>query len=85
MIQIAHNVSIGKSCLIASGVAIAGTTLIGDKVSIGGQVGIVGHLSIGDNAIIGAKSLVTKSFPEDVFISGNQQPCIKIELNKILR
>ena len=71
LIQIAHNVSIGKSCLIASGVAIAGTTLIGNKVSIGGQVGIIGHLSIGDNTIIGAKSLVTKSFPEDVFISGN--------------
>ncbi len=71
LIQIAHNVSIGNSCLIASGTAIAGTTLIGDNVSIGGQVGIVGHLSIGNNSIVGAKSLVTKSFPENVFISGN--------------
>ena len=71
LIQIAHNVSIGKSCLIASGVAIAGTTIIGDNVSIGGQVGIVGHLSIGDNSIIGAQSLVTKSFGKGVFVSGN--------------
>ena len=71
LIQIAHNVLIGKSCLIASGVAIAGTTSIGDNVSIGGHVGITGHLSIGDNTIIGAKSLVTKSFPKNIFISGN--------------
>jgi len=71
LIQIAHNVVIGKSCLIASGVAIAGSTTIGDNVSIGGQVGIVGHLSVGNNSIIGAKSLVTKSFPDNVFISGN--------------
>ena len=40
-------------------------------MSIGGQVGIVGHLSIGNNSIIGAKSLVTKSFPDNVFLSGN--------------
>ena len=71
LIQIAHNVKIGKSCLIASGTAIAGTSIIGNNVSIGGQVGIVGHLKIGDNCMIGAKSLVTKSFTENLFISGN--------------
>ena len=71
LIQIAHNVQIGKSCLIAAGAAIAGTTVIGDNVSIGGQVGIVGHLEIGDNCLIGAKSLVTKSFSSNLFISGN--------------
>ena len=71
LIQIAHNVKIGKSCLIASGTAIAGTSIIGNNVSIGGQVGIIGHLKIGDNCLIGAKSLVTKSFSENLFISGN--------------
>ena len=70
LIQIAHNVEIGKSCLIASGTAIAGTTIIGNNVSIGGQVGIVGHLSIGHNCLIGAQSLVTKSFSDNLFISG---------------
>ena len=71
LVQIAHNVIIGKSCLIVSGAAIAGTTKIGDNVSIGGQVGIVGHLSIGDNCLVGAQSLVTKSFSKNLFISGN--------------
>ena len=71
LIQIAHNVEIGKGCLIASGTAIAGTTIIGDNVSIGGQVGIVGHLNIGNNCLIGAQSLVTKSFSDNLFISGS--------------
>ena len=71
LVQIAHNVRIGKSCLIAAGTAIAGTTIIGDFVSIGGQVGIIGHLNIGDNCLIGAKSLVTKSFSKGLFVSGN--------------
>ena len=71
LIQIAHNVKIGSSCLIAAGVAIAGSTKIGNNVSIGGQVGIIGHLKIGNNVLIGAKSLVTKSFNDNIFISGN--------------
>ena len=71
LVQIAHNVKIGQSCIVVAGTAIAGTTLIGDNVSIGGQVGIVGHIKIGDNCLIGAKSLVTKSFSDNLFISGN--------------
>ncbi len=71
LVQIAHNVEIGQSCIIVSGAAIAGTSKIGDNVSIGGQVGIVGHITIGDNCMIGAKSLVTKSFSKGLFLSGN--------------
>ena len=71
LVQIAHNVKIGRSCIIVAGSAIAGTTSIGDNVSIGGLVGIVGHIKIGDNCLIGAKSLVTKSFSDNLFISGN--------------
>ena len=71
LVQIAHNVKIGQSCIIVSGSAIAGTTEIGDNVSVGGQVGIVGHIKIGNNCLIGAKSLVTKSFSEGLFLSGN--------------
>ena len=71
LVQIGHNVKIGQSCILVSGVAIAGTATIGNNVSIGGQVGIVGHITIGDNCLIGAKSLVTKSFSDNLFISGN--------------
>ena len=45
LIQIAHNVKIGKHAVIAAQVGIAGSTVIGDFVKIGGQAGISGHLS----------------------------------------
>ena len=70
LIQIAHNVRVGKNCLIAGGVAIAGSTIIGDWVTIAGQVGIINHLNIGDKTIIASKSAVYKSVPIGSFISG---------------
>ena len=70
LIQIAHNVNIGKSCLIASGTAIAGTSIIGNNVSIGGQAGIAGHLKIGNNVTIAAKSGVTKDISDNKTIAG---------------
>ena len=70
LIQIAHNVIIGKNCLIAGGVAIAGSTIIGDNVTIAGQVGIIDHIKIDNDTIIAAKSGVFKSFNSGSFISG---------------
>ena len=48
-VHIAHNVSIGKNCMIAGMVGIAGSSILGDNVVIGGQAGISGHLTIGNN------------------------------------
>ncbi|HPJ29562.1 MAG TPA: UDP-3-O-(3-hydroxymyristoyl)glucosamine N-acyltransferase [Candidatus Sabulitectum sp.] len=73
LIQVAHNVRIGSSCLIAAQTGIAGSATIGSGVVIGGQVGIAGHIEIGDGAVIAAKSGVTKSLPPGVTVSGN--PC----------
>ena len=70
LVQIAHNVKIGKGCIIAGQSGIAGSTTIGDYVTIGGQVGIVGHIKIADNIMIAAKSLVTKSIFKGDIISG---------------
>jgi len=70
LIQIAHNVKIGKHCVIAGQSAIAGSTVIGDYVTIAGQVGIIGHLSIGDKCTIASKSQVTKSLKNNSFVSG---------------
>lgn len=56
LIQIAHNVRIGKNVIIAGGAGVAGSTIIEDNVTIAAQAGIKDHLKIGKGAIIGAKS-----------------------------
>jgi len=61
LVQIAHNVQIGKNCIIVAQVGISGSTSIGENVVLAGQVGIVGHIEIGAGAQVGAKSGVSKS------------------------
>lgn len=61
LVQIAHNVQIGKNCILVSQVGISGSTSVGDHVILAGQVGVVGHIEIGAGAMIGAQSGVSKS------------------------
>ncbi len=70
LVQIAHNVIIGKHAIIAAQVGIAGSTIIGDYVKIGGQVGIAGHLELGNNVTIAGKSGVTKNIEDNKIIAG---------------
>ena len=60
LVQIGHNVQLGKRCVIVAQAGIAGSTWVGNDVVIGGQVGVSGHLKIDDGAIVAAKSGVTK-------------------------
>jgi UDP-3-O-[3-hydroxymyristoyl] glucosamine N-acyltransferase len=62
-VQIAHNVIIGKHCIVVAGVGIAGSAQIGDYVVIAAQAGVAGHLEVGSGCTIGARSGVTKSLP----------------------
>ncbi len=64
LVQIAHNVKMGRGCVLAAQVGISGSTELGDFVVMGGQVGVAGHLKIGTMARIAAKSGVTKNVPE---------------------
>ena len=64
LIQIAHNVEIGSSTVIAAQVGVSGSTKIGNNVMIGGQAGLVGHIQIADGAKINAQSGVSKSIKE---------------------
>jgi UDP-3-O-[3-hydroxymyristoyl] glucosamine N-acyltransferase len=61
LVQIGHNVTIGKHCLIVAQSGIAGSTKLGDYVILAAQSGLVGHIEIGDGAIVGAQSGVSKS------------------------
>jgi UDP-3-O-[3-hydroxymyristoyl] glucosamine N-acyltransferase len=70
LVQVAHNVSIGRNSILCAQVGIAGSTTVGDDVTLAGQVGIVGHITVGDGAKVGGKSGVTKSVPPGAEVSG---------------
>jgi UDP-3-O-[3-hydroxymyristoyl] glucosamine N-acyltransferase len=61
LVQVAHNVVIGKNTVIAAQTGIAGSVRIGQRVLIGGQAGIIGHIEIGDDTAIGAQSGISKN------------------------
>ena len=70
LIQVAHNVKIGKNCRISGQTAIAGSTVLEDNVTLAGQVGIIDHLKIGKNSIVASKSAVYESLKPNSFVSG---------------
>lgn len=63
LVQIGHNVVIGKHCVIVAGTGIAGSVQLGDYVVIAAQSGIAGHVSVGSQCTLGARSGVTKDIP----------------------
>ncbi len=63
LVQIAHNVKIGRGCVIVAQVGISGSTVLEDYVVLAGQTGIAGHLKIGKGARIAAQSGVMKDVP----------------------
>jgi len=65
LIQVAHNVEIGKNTVIAAQSGISGSTKIGENAVIGGQVGIVGHISIANGTQIQAQSGVNRTIGEE--------------------
>lgn len=71
LIQIAHNVEIGHSSVIAAQAGISGSTKIGNGVMIGGQAGIVGHIQLGDGSKVNAQSGVSKSLEPGKAVTGS--------------
>jgi UDP-3-O-[3-hydroxymyristoyl] glucosamine N-acyltransferase len=67
LVQVAHNVVIGKNSVIVAQTGISGSTRVGERVTMAGQVGIAGHLEIADGTIIAAQSGVAKSLPSGVW------------------
>jgi UDP-3-O-[3-hydroxymyristoyl] glucosamine N-acyltransferase len=61
LIQVGHNVEIGRDTVIAAQVGISGSARIGNRVMIGGQSGLAGHLEVGDGVMLGAKTGVASS------------------------
>jgi UDP-3-O-[3-hydroxymyristoyl] glucosamine N-acyltransferase len=61
LIQLAHNVEVGRNTVIAAQAGVSGSTKIGDRVQIGGQAGIAGHITIAEGTQINGQSGVTKA------------------------
>jgi UDP-3-O-[3-hydroxymyristoyl] glucosamine N-acyltransferase len=77
LVHIAHNVSLGRNCIICAQVGIAGSTVVGDGVMMGGQVGVADHLMVGTKAQIAAKAGVVRDVAPEAIVGGFPAMAIK--------
>jgi UDP-3-O-[3-hydroxymyristoyl] glucosamine N-acyltransferase len=71
LVQIGHNVRIGRGCVLVAQSGIAGSTVLQDFVAVAAQAGISGHLKVGAGAQIGAKSGVMRDIPSGMTVLGS--------------
>ncbi len=71
LVQIGHNVRLGRACVIVAQAGISGSTVLDDHVMIGGQAGLTGHLKIGRKARIGAQAGVMSDIPAGADVVGS--------------
>jgi UDP-3-O-[3-hydroxymyristoyl] glucosamine N-acyltransferase len=69
-VHVAHNVVLGRNCLLCGQVGIAGSTTIGDNVVMGGQAGVNDHVRVGSNVVLAARSSVFGDIDEPGIYSG---------------
>lgn len=70
LVQVGHNVRLGRCCVIVAQAGIAGSTVLGDFVQVGGQAAMAGHISIGQGAKIGAQAGVMSDVPAGAEVVG---------------
>ena len=71
LVQIGHNVRLGRACVIVSQAGVSGSTVLEDFVMLGGQAGLTGHLRIGRKARIGAQAGVMSDVPAGADVVGS--------------
>jgi len=71
LVMIAHNVQIGRGCVIVAQVGISGSTKVGDHTAIGGQAGLSGHLTIGRGVQIAAQSGIMRDIEDGQVVGGS--------------
>lgn len=71
LVQIGHNVRIGRGCIIIAQAGISGSTRLEDYVVVAAQGGLIGHLTIGKGARIGAQSGIMRDVPAGVSVFGS--------------
>ncbi len=68
--HVAHNVTVGKDCLLTAGLVVAGSTKIGNRVIASGMTGILDHLVVGDDIILVHRAGVIASLKEPGVYAG---------------
>ncbi len=83
LVQIAHNVRIGKHCLVVAQCGLAGSTQVGDYVTFAAQSGTAGHVKVHDQAILTARAVAFKDLEGDAVYMGMPARPIKEEQKKM--
>jgi len=83
LVQIGHNVVVGKNCVIVAQCGISGSSRLGDYVTLAGQAGLVGHIDIGDHAMIAGQSGVSKNVPSKEVWFGSPASPIQMQKERI--
>lgn len=87
LVQIGHNVRIGRTCLICGQAGVAGSTVLGDRVVLGGKVSIADHLKVGSNVVVMGHAGVASNVPDNRIMMG--YPAVRhdqhVEMYKALR
>jgi UDP-3-O-[3-hydroxymyristoyl] glucosamine N-acyltransferase len=77
LVQIGHNVVVGRDCLLCAQAGIAGSTILGDRVVLAGQAGVGDNLRVGDDAVITAATKVLSNVPAGRVMAG--YPAVAME------
>jgi len=83
LVQIGHNVTLGKHCLVVSQAGIAGSSHLGDYVTMAAKSGCAGHVNIGDKAVLTAKAAAMKDLKGGVVYMGMPARPMREELKKM--
>lgn len=84
LVQIGHNVRIGRMCIIVAQAGISGSTELGDFVQMGAQAGLTGHLTVGERARIAAQSGVMQDVAAGAEIGGSPAENLRTHMQGIL-
>ena len=80
LVQVGHNVTIGRHCVLCAQAGISGSVVIEDYVVLAGQVGVGGHLTIGRGARVGGGAAVTSDLAAGSSVNGS--PAIPLMLER---